>query len=344
MNIKKLLFFCGLGLLVTTAQASVADPLFAIKGLKVGQISDAKGLTGVTVLRFDEGATAAVDVRGAAPGTRETALLAPENLVEQVHAIVLSGGSAFGLDAMSGVAAQLEQEGIGFDVGVAKVPIVTGAVLFDLAFGDPQARPDFAMGKRATAQAQRQQFEQGNAGAGMGAVVGKIRGMEHATKGGIGRAVVTLENGVIVAAIVAVNAWGDVVDRQGQPLAATRNDDGDAFIDGTQWLRQGLQSRGFAGRNTTIGAIVTNATLTKSQALKVAQMAHDGFARAIRPVHSMYDGDTIFAAATGEVATMDVNLLGVIAAEVMEDAIHHAVNAATAIGGLPANRDILVTP
>ncbi|WP_035387331.1 P1 family peptidase [Ferrimonas senticii] len=313
-----------------------ADPIFAIQGLKVGQVADANGLTGVTVLRFDKGATASVDVRGAAPGTRETDLLKPENLVQQVHAIVLSGGSAFGLDAMSGVAAQLEQEGIGFDVSVAKVPIVTGAVLFDLALGDAKVRPDAAMGRAATKAAQREIFQQGNYGAGMGASAGKIRGMQHATKSGIGRAVKQLDNGVVIAAVVAVNPWGDVVDRDGRLLAASRNDAGNDFVNGTELIMQGFNADGFAGRNTTIGAIITNSTLTKTEALKVAQMAHDGYARAIRPVHSLYDGDAIFAAATSEVAAMDVNLLGVIAAEVMEQAIHNAVLAAEPAGGLPS--------
>ncbi|QIZ78129.1 P1 family peptidase [Ferrimonas lipolytica] len=329
----------GIVAILLSFHAFAADPIFAINGLRVGQQADSQGLTGVTVLRFDQGATAAVDVRGAAPGTRETDLLKPENLVDKVHAIVLSGGSAFGLDAMSGVAAQLESEGVGFDVGIAKVPIVTGAVLFDLAIGDAKARPDFAMGQAATKLAQRSVFTQGNAGAGMGATVGKIRGMEHATKAGIGRAVVSLDNGVVIAAVVAVNAWGDVIARNGALLAASR-DNRNGFINGTDLLLSGFNAQGFAGRNTTIGAIITNATLTKVEALKVAQMAHDGYARAIRPVHSMYDGDAIFAAATAEVAAMDINTLGVIAAEVMEQAIRNAITHARTVAGFPAANQI----
>ncbi|MBY5994132.1 P1 family peptidase [Ferrimonas balearica] len=332
-----------LGLLALPLAAQPHDPnaLFAIEGLKIGQLSDPKGLTGVTVLRFDAGATASVDVRGAAPGTRETDLLKPENLVDKVHAIVLTGGSAFGLDAMSGVARQLESEGIGFDTGVARVPIVTGAVLFDLALGDPKARPDAAMGQQAAKGAKRDGLSEGNVGAGTGASVGKIRGMAHATKSGLGVYSVTLDNGLVVGAVVAVNAWGDVYDRRGQILAGTRDEQG--FIPGTALIFQGASEPGFVGRNTTIGAIVTNATLTKSQALKVAQMAHDGYARAIRPVHSLNDGDAIFAAGTGELGPVDVNTLGVIAAEVMETAIHRAVQAAQPAGGLPAARD-LATP
>ncbi|MBY5923278.1 P1 family peptidase [Ferrimonas balearica] len=321
-----------------SAQEYDPNALFAIEGLKVGQISDQKGLTGVTVLRFDQGATASVDVRGAAPGTRETDLLKPENLVDKVHAIVLSGGSAFGLDAMSGVARQLESEGIGFNTGVARVPIVTGAVLFDLVVGDPKARPDSAMGQAAAKVAKRDGLTEGNVGAGTGASVGKIRGMDHATKSGLGVYSVQLDSGLVVGAIVAVNAWGDVYDRDGEILAGTRDDNG--FIPGTALIFQGANEPGFVGKNTTIGAIVTNATLTKAEALKVAQMAHDGYARAIRPVHTMNDGDAIFAAGTGALGPVNINTLGVIAAEVMETAIHRAVQSAEAAGGLPAARDI----
>ncbi|GAA4894163.1 P1 family peptidase [Ferrimonas pelagia] len=334
----------AMALLLSLSHAYATDQttpeLFQIQGLKLGQISDPEGLTGITVLRFDQGATASVDVRGAAPGTRETDLLKPENLVDKVHAIVLSGGSAFGLDAMSGVAHQLERDGIGFDTGVAQVPIVTGAVLFDLALGNPRSRPDFAMGAAATRAANRTDAKQGNVGAGTGASAGKIRGMAHATKTGLGIETLSLDNGLVIAAIVAVNAWGDVYNRQGDQIAGTRNDEGDGFVSGTELIKQGAAATGFVGRNTTIGAIVTNATLTKSEALKVAQVAHDGFGRAIRPVHTLNDGDVIFAAGTGEIGAVNVNTLGVLAAEVMETAIHNAVHQAEASGGLPAARDI----
>ncbi|SDJ89941.1 L-aminopeptidase/D-esterase [Ferrimonas sediminum] len=315
------------------------DSLFNIKGLAIGQADDQQGLTGVTVLRFDGGATAGVDVRGAAPGTRETDLLKPENLVDKVHAIVLSGGSAFGLDSMSGVARYLEEQKIGFDTGVAYVPIVTGAVLFDLALGDPKRRPDADMGYRAAAGAKRQGLEEGSVGAGTGASVGKIAGMGRATKSGIGSYSLTLDNGLVVGAVVAVNAWGDVVSGN-TVVAGTRSEDGKRFVSGTDLILAGANGEGFAGRNTTIGAIVTNAKLTKSQALKLAQMGHDGYARAIRPVHSMYDGDTLFAAGTGEIEVSNINAIGVIAAEVVEQAIHRAVQAATAAGGLPAASDL----
>ncbi|SHI21352.1 P1 family peptidase [Ferrimonas marina] len=337
---KHWLIMAMLVLLSPLSWANSAD-LFQIKGVKLGQMSDDEGLTGITVLRFDAGATASVDVRGAAPGTRETDLLKPENLVDKVHAIVLTGGSAFGLDAMSGVAHQLEKEGIGFDTGVAFVPIVTGAVLFDLGLGDAKSRPDFAMGAAATRAANRESAQQGNVGAGTGASVGKIRGMAHATKAGLGIATLALDNGLVVSAVVAVNAWGDVYDRQGQILAGTRNDEGTGYVSGTELIIQGAAEPGFVGRNTTIGAIITNATLTKSEALKVAQMAHDGYGRAIRPVHTLNDGDAIFAAGTGEIGPVNVNSLGVIAAEVMEQAIHNAIEQAEGAGGLPAARDLI---
>lgn len=314
--------------------------LFKIKGLSIGQAQDNQGVTGVTILRFDQGATAGVDVRGAAPGTRETDLLKPENLVDKVHAIVLSGGSAFGLDSMSGVMNYLEQQDIGFDVGVAKVPIVTGAVLFDLTIGSPKARPDAAMGWLAAKNASRQQFIEGSVGAGTGATIGKIAGAEHILKSGIGSYAIELDDGVIVAAIVAVNAWGDVIKGE-HVYAGIRNANNDGFVSGKELLLQGKKGNGFAGRNTTIGAIVTNATLTKSQALKIAQMGHDGFARAISPVHSMYDGDTLFAAGTGEVKAPDLNTLGVAAAEAVQQAIYRAVDSATSLGGIPARKDIV---
>ncbi|MBV7315410.1 P1 family peptidase [Shewanella sp. NIFS-20-20] len=337
-------YLCLLALSLTVSASTFAadnacEAIFAIQGLQVGQMSDHQGLTGVTVLRFDQGASAGVDVRGAAPGTRETELLRPENLVDKVHAIVLSGGSAFGLDSMTGVSQYLEQQGIGFDVGVANVPIVTGAVLFDLALGDANARPDAKMGFAAAKAAHRLGVEEGNVGAGTGASVGKIAGMARATKGGLGCYSTTLANGAVIGALVAVNAWGDVV-KDNTLVASTRSEDGKRFVSGTQLLINGVEGQGFAGANTTIGAIVTNAKLTKAQALKIAQMGHDGFARAIRPVHSLYDGDTLFAAGTGEVTVNDINLLGVVAAEVVEQAIYRAVAKARSAGGIPAASEI----
>lgn len=291
-----------------------------IPGLAVGQATDPEGRTGVTVLRFDDGAVAGVDVRGAAPGTRETELLRPENLIQEVHAIVLSGGSVWGLDAMSGVAQTLEQSGVGFATGVANVPIVTGAVLFDLGVGPAGARPDMAMGARAAQAASGDDVELGRVGAGTGATVGKLFGVQYAVSGGLGACAVTLQSGHHLLAVVAVNAYGEVFDRQGQCLAGSsapipQRGDGDYGGAGS-----------FPGMNTTIGAVVTDATLSKSEALKVAQMAHDGLARAIRPAHTLYDGDTLFAAGTGRLGTADINQLGTLAADAVEQAIHIAVS------------------
>ncbi len=314
------------------------NDIFKIKGVKIGQAEDTEGVTGVTAIIFEEGAVAGVDVRGAAPGTRETDLLRPENLVEKVHAIVLSGGSAFGLDSMTGVVKYLEEQKIGFDVEVACVPIVTGAVLFDLGIGDPNIRPDAALGYEAARKANNSEFLEGNYGAGMGATVGKIRGTEYSVKSGIGTSTITFDDDLVVSAVVAVNAWGDVVEGD-QVVAGTLNDDKKTFANGTKILLEGRGGKGFEGRNTTIGAIITNAVVTKAQAGKIAQMAHDGYGRAINPVHTMYDGDTIFAAGTGEIEA-DINLVGIAAAEAMEKAIRRAVRNTQGLGGYPSLKEL----
>ena len=294
----------------------------AIAGLSVGHATDLEGATGVTVLRFDRGAVAAVDVRGAAPGTRETELLRPENLIQEVHAIVLAGGSVWGLDAMSGVAGVLEQAGIGFDTGIVRVPIVTGAVLFDLAVGPAGARPDTRMGAHAAQAASKHHFALGKVGAGTGATVGKLYGADFALPGGLGACALTLESGHHVLAIVAVNAYGEVFDRQGRCLSGSS-------APAEQRAAADYQQAGaLPGMNTTIGAVVTDAALTKSQGLKVAQMAHDGLARAIRPAHTLYDGDTLFVASTCARDPVDINRLGMLAADAVEQAIHCAVSTA----------------
>lgn len=290
-----------------------------LQGFTCGQASDLEGKTGVTVLRFDAGAVAAVDVRGAAPGTRETDLLKPENLIDKVHAIVLSGGSVWGLDAMSGVVGVLEDNNVGFDTGIVKVPIVTGAVLFDLGVGSASARPDVSMGRSAAAAATEGRVQTGAVGAGCGATLGKIYGREYATPSGLGAHCISLPDGFCVAAVVAVNPYGEVFGRDGQLLGAST---------APLSLREekNYQTAGdFPGTNTTIGAVITNATLTKSEALKVAQMAHDGLARAIRPAHTLYDGDTLFAAGTGTHGSMNLNRLGMLAADAVEAAIHNGV-------------------
>ena len=298
-----------------------------VKGIKVGQVEDKEGLTGCTVIICEDGGVCGVDVRGSAPGTRETDLLDPINMVQKVHAIVLSGGSAFGLESTCGVSRYLEEKGIGFDVGVAKVPIVTGAVLFDLGVGDPKCRPNIEMGYKACQIANNIEFKQGNYGAGCGATVGKIRGSAFCTKGGIGSYSIKLDNGLVVSAIIAVNAFGDVYEN-GQVIAGVLNDDKNDFLNTYDLMKKGVNKGGFNIDNTTIGAVVTNAKLSKAECKKISQMAHNGFAKSIFPIHTPHDGDTIFTLATGEVET-DITLLGSIASEVVEKSVISAIKNAS---------------
>jgi L-aminopeptidase/D-esterase-like protein len=322
-----------------------------VPGVLVGQVDDDGALTGCTVILTMDGAVGGVDQRGGAPGTRETDLLRPLHIVEKVHAIVLAGGSAFGLDAASGVVRFLEEQGIGFATGVAKVPIVPAAILFDLGIGSADVRPDAAMGYRACEAASRKRPLEGNAGAGMGATVGKILGMAGAMKSGVGTASEDLGGGVIIGAMVAVNALGNIIDPEtGRTLAGTRpvkvGPVGVGATDGpfadTLAVMKGMVGKmalRFASRgNTVIGVVATNASLTKEEANKVAQMAHDGLARTVRPAHTMLDGDTLFALSTGR-KNGDVNMIGAYAAEVVAKAIVSAVRSATALGGLPAASD-----
>jgi L-aminopeptidase/D-esterase-like protein len=298
-----------------------------VRGIEVGQAQDEGALTGCTVLLCRQGAVAGVDVRGSAPGTRETDLLDPVNLIDKVHALVLTGGSAFGLDAASGVMRYLEEQNIGYSMGTVKVPIVPAAVLYDLGLGRADVRPDAAMGYRAAALASSDAPAEGNVGAGTGASIGKIRGMEYAMKAGIGTSSMDI-HGLIIGAIMAVNAIGDVVDpSSGLKIAGLR------FGTSLEWMKNG-QVQPADQSNTVIGAVATNAKLTKVQATKVAQMAQDGLAQAIRPAHTMFDGDTIFALATGEVDA-DVSMVGAFAAEVVAQAIVRAAKMAESAGGLP---------
>ncbi len=317
--------------------------LTAVSGIRVGHATDPVGLTGCTVVLCEEGAVGGVDQRGGAPGTRETDLLRPMHLVEKVHAILLSGGSAFGLAAADGVVQYLEERGIGYDTGFARVPIVPAAILFDLNIGDPRARPDAAMGYAACQAATDSPVAEGNVGAGAGATAGKILGIARAMKTGTGTAAVDLGNGLIVAALMAVNPLGDVVDpTTGAILAGARRPDSDEPADTLVLMRTLLSQAAspFARpTNTVIGVVATNARLTKEQANKVAQMAQNGVARAIRPAHTLYDGDTIFALATGE-HPAEVNLIGAYAAEVVAQAIVCAAKTAEGAGGLPAWRDL----
>lgn len=310
-----------------------------VKGIKVGQVQDQEALTGCTVLLLEEGAVCGVDVRGSAPGTRETDLLDPINLVECVHAIVLTGGSAFGLDSASGVMKYLEEREIGLDTGVAHVPIVPAAALFDLPLGNPKVRPDQAMGYLAASRASTDKVEQGNVGAGCGATVGKMCGFDRAMKGGLGSVARIYPNGLVIGAIVAVNAVGEVRDMvTGEVLAGARDENNKI-----QNILTAVMGDGYApipnGANTTIGVVASNAKLTKAQATKVAQMSHNGLARTIYPVHTMYDGDTMFAVATGEIEA-SVDLVGTLSADILAEAVMQAIKHAEGVGGIPAYRDV----
>ena len=317
-----------------------------IPGIEIGHAQNADALTGCSVILCRKGAVAGVDQRGGAPGTRETDLLAPVNMVSKIHAVLLSGGSAFGLDAATGVMRYLEEQKIGFDVGVVRVPIVPAAVLFDLAIGRADIRPDAEMGYKAVQTASAENVDVGNIGAGTGASVGKILGMQNAMKTGLGTASIEIGGGVIVGAIVAVNAFGDVISPQtGEILAGTRSakagplkigEEG-GFADTLHVMKTltGRTVMKIATRsNTLIGVVATNAKLTKAEATKVAQMAQDGLARTIRPAHTMLDGDTIFALSTGK-KKADVSTLGAFAAEAMARAILRGTKEAKSAGGLP---------
>jgi len=322
-----------------------------IPGITVGHAHDEAALTGCTVVLAEGGAVGGIDQRGGAPGTRETDALRPMHLVTQVHAVMISGGSAFGLDAASGAVRYLEERGIGFNTGVARVPIVPAAILFDLGVGSPTVRPTADMGYQTCLNASSEPPEEGCVGAGMGATVGKILGMRQAMKSGIGTASLDLGGGVRVGAIVAVNAFGDVVDpERGHILAGTRClhtgpitiGQEEPFANTLDLMRQmaGRLILSFASRqNTVIGVVASNARLNKEQTNKVAQMAQDGVARAVRPAHTMLDGDTIFALSTGKVRA-DVNIVGGFAAEVVARAILNAVRAARSAGDLPAMSDL----
>jgi L-aminopeptidase/D-esterase-like protein len=297
-----------------------------VPSIRLGHATDPEALTGCTVVLCPpEGAVGGVDQRGGAPGTRETDLLRPLHLVQRVNAVLLSGGSAFGLDAAGGVVRWLEEQGLGFDAGIARVPIVPTAILFDLGVGRADIRPDAAMGYAACQAAAAGPVVEGSVGAGTGCTVGKILGPQQASKSGLGTACVNLGNGLRVGAIVAVNVFGDVVDpRTGEILAGARALDGAGFAGTLETMKAMAGLHSASPNQTAIGVVATNAHLTKEEANKVAGMAHDGLARAVRPAHTMFDGDTLFALATGEVGG-DVNLVGAYAAEVVAEAIVRAV-------------------
>ena len=331
----------------------VNNTLTAVDGIKVGHFTLTERPTGCTVILAEgDGAVGGVSQRGGAPGTRETNLLDPLNMVDKVNAVVLAGGSAFGLDAASGTVRWLDEHNIGYDARVAKVPIVPAAILFDLPVGgNPKIRPTADCGYRAAQSASAEVVPEGSVGAGAGATVGKLGGFrEHAgypagqrgpMKAGIGSAAIRMPNGLVVGAIVAVNAVGDIVDpATGKTVAGALTEDG-SFADARKLLRSGVLARPRPAQNTTIGLVATNARLTKDQANRMALMADDGFARAIVPSHTNGDGDTVFALATGRWSgEAEVTLVGALAAEAMADAIVRAATQATGLPGLPAVRDL----
>ncbi len=310
------------------------DDITDIPGIRVGHDTNVEAGTGCTVILCDPPAIGGVDVRGSAPATRETDLLRPMNLVEEVNAVLLTGGSAYGLDAASGVMRYLEEHGIGYDVGVARVPIVPAAAIYDLAFGSASIRPDAAAGYRACENATAEPVMQGNAGAGTGATVGKMAGPSFMMKGGLGSASTQLSDGTLVGTLVVVNAIGDVIDPQTQQIVAgARHPTGQGF----------LTSNSFG--NTTIAVVATTASLSKEQVNKVAQMAHDGIAQAVLPAHTMFDGDVIFALALGPksqiitnstIAASQASMIGAAAAIALARAIVKAVRHAAELLGVPA--------
>src|SRR5687767_11407368 len=340
---------------VAVAQGSLpmrSKGLTEVEGIKVGHFTLSERPTGCTVIIVDgDGAAGGVSQRGGAPGTRETDLLDPLNLVDKVNAIVLSGGSAFGLEASQGVVRYLEERKVGWNVGTAGVvPIVPAAIIFDLGFGgDPKIRPTAECGYTAAGLASEAAVAEGNVGAGAGATLGKLAGRDRSMKGGLGTAAIRMPNGLIVAAIVAVNAVGDVVDPStGQVVAGVRTDDGKSLADARKLLRDGSLMKAVTPRaagNTTVAVVATNARLTKTEANRVALMADDGMARAITPSHTIGDGDTVFALATGRwTGQADASIVGALAADVLAEAIVRAAALTQGLGGLPAARDLGTVP
>ena len=346
MRALRLPVAAALAALTATTPAAQSRPanttLTAVPGIKVGHHTLGERPTGCTVILAEAGVTAAVDVRGAAPATRETDVLDPVNSVQVAHAITLSGGSAFGLDSASGVMRFLEEKKIGFEFGRARVPIVPAASLFDLGVGDGLVRPAADCGYSAASAASAAPVTEGSVGAGAGATIGKSNGSTHAMKGGVGSASIELPNGLIVSALVVVNAFGDVIDpATGAVVAGVRAADGRTLADARTRLRSGAIAFDGGAQNTTLGVIATNARLSKTEAKRVAQMAHDGYARAIAPVHTPVDGDTIFVLATGgRAASVSAGQVGALAADAMAQAIVRAARQATSVAGYPALRDL----
>jgi L-aminopeptidase/D-esterase-like protein len=309
-----------------------------IPGLRVGHVTEERALTGCTVVLCEQGAVGGVDIRGGATGTRDLGPLDPWHLAPRVHGLLLSGGSAFGLDAAGGVMRYLEERGHGFRVGSACVPIVPAAIIFDLSVGDPSVRPDAAMGYEACARATADSVEEGSIGVGTGATVGKACGIEYAMKGGVGTASVTYPDGLIVAALVVVNCWGDVVC-DGNIIAGARDGHG-RFADAMRLLHTGQLPRQVVSLNTTLGIVATNAGFGKVDLTKVAQLAHQGLTRTIAPVYTMFDGDLVFALSVGSHAA-DLHRVGFAAADVVTQAVVRAVTQTQSRGGVPSYAEII---
>ncbi len=320
-----------------------------VPGVHVGQVQDADALTGCTVLVFPEGAAGGVDVSGSASGTRELTTLHGWHVTSHIHAICLAGGSAFGLDAAGGVMQALEAQGIGYETRAARVPIVPAAIIYDLGIGSPNRRPDVAMGYAACQAAVAGPVAEGNAGAGIGATVGKFYGMDHAMKGGVGTASAELDDGVWVGALAVCNALGDVRDAATGALLAGARQSPESMVlaDTARLLSEGrlLSERrkpgAEAGSNTTLGVVATNAELTKPQVEKLAKLAQHGLVKALSPAHTQFDGDTVFAVSTGT-ATGDFTQLGIVAAELLAVALARSVTLAGSLAGVPGLGDRVV--
>ncbi|MCX8021859.1 MAG: P1 family peptidase [Syntrophorhabdaceae bacterium] len=311
-----------------------------LDGVKVGHATDLKGYTGCTVLLFEKGAVCGLDIRGSASGTRQVDALNISHIVENIHAILLCGGSSFGLDAAGGVMNFLEERGIGFDVGIAKIPIVPTAVIFDLFFGDPHARPSAEMGYKACLEA-GQVVQEGSVGAGTGATVGKLFDLSRAMKGGVGTSSIILPNGLIVGALVVVNAFGDIIDNiTGKIIAGARvSRESMTFANTLASLKEGIVKKEFGLVNTTLGVVATNGKFNKKEITKIAQIAQGGLIKTISPVHTTFDGDLIFSVSMGDFEA-DVNQVGVLAEFVIAEAVKRAVKKADGFGIVPAFKDL----
>ena len=313
--------------------------VLGVPGIKIGHYTDKDNITGCTVVLCEQGAVAGVDISGSAPGTRETELLRPGKLVEKIQAVILSGGSAFGLDTATGVMRYLEERGFGHETSAGKVPIVPAAIIYDLNIGNSKARPGASEGYEACLAATDGEVTEGCVGAGTGAAVGKILGIERATKSGLGIANYRIRDGIIVAALVVVNAFGDVIDpKTGEIIAAPRYPSG-GFISTVEILKKGEFIKGTLPFNTIIGIVATNAQLNKEQTNRLAQVAGAGIARAVNPCHTPYDGDVLFTLSLGQ-KKGDFMTLAALAAEVVSAAILRGVLQAESMGGIPAARDV----